>query len=298
MNQFIAGDSTSCSKSQDQEVPNIDSVASHHDTPAADMIEEAVNVDLSGLCRSKPKSKKTLFLESFYTSIHKKENGSTPKMSQWRKKDNTSIIVEGFVNYLVHLKNNKRHRELAALMVTSFKDELGNQAFVSFVANKLNWRPSRFISHIQVWWESDFVETRGRLKTSVVIRQMIHDTWMDNSIPSVDCRNGRQMINMNELNFNKQFGDINIGVSAEIKTNKRGIRQVCVVRRITTCTLRKLQRKIKEKHGLTLPVGTLHQYQPFFMRLPTEKEKEMCLHKYCLNLRLKFNAVMDHSRKN
>ena len=33
------------------------------------------------------------------------------------------------------------------------------------------------------------------------------------------------------------------------------------------------------------------------MRVATDKEKEMCLHKFCLNVRLKFNALMDHIRK-
>ena len=37
--------------------------------------------------------------------------------------------------------------------------------------------------------------------------------------------------------------------------------------------------------------------KPFLLKNPTEKEN-MCLHKYCLNLCLLFNTLMEHSRNN
>ena len=45
-------------------------------------------------------------------------------------------------------------------------------------------------------------------------------------------------------------------------------------------------------------LGNITRLKPFFMQNPTEKEQEMCLHRYCLNLRLEFNASMDHSKNN
>ena len=55
---------------------------------------------------------------------------------------------------------------------------------------------------------------------------------------------------------------------------------------------------MKEKHDVVVSVGSVFNMRPFFVKVATEKEKMMCMHKECLNIRLEFNAVMEHSKKN
>lgn len=48
---------------------------------------------------------------------------------------------------------------------------------------------------------------------------------------------------------------------------------------------------IHEKHQITLPIGTIWYYKPFYVTEPTEKEKLLCLFKVCLNERLMFEPL-------
>ena len=52
---------------------------------------------------------------------------------------------------------------------------------------------------------------------------------------------------------------------------------------------------IKEKHGLLLPIGTIWCYKSFYVTNSTEKEKQLCLCKLCLNERLLFQVLHKYS---
>ena len=62
-------------------------------------------------------------------------------------------------------------------------------------------------------------------------------------------------------------------------------------RRIVTCTGRKVVDILQHKMGLTLSMGTVWAYKPFYIANPSEKEKQLCLCKLCLNKRLLFQAL-------
>lgn len=63
-----------------------------------------------------------------------------------------------------------------------------------------------------------------------------------------------------------------------------------------TCTVRKLQTKLFEKHNITVSLGTVHNLKPFYVSFPTEKEKILCMCKFCLNTRMKFDIMMEYSK--
>ena len=66
--------------------------------------------------------------------------------------------------------------------------------------------------------------------------------------------------------------------------------------RVATCTIRKLRSKIMSDKGISLSNGLLSHLKPFYITNPTDKEKVMCMGKLRLNLCLKFNALMTHSK--
>ena len=68
-------------------------------------------------------------------------------------------------------------------------------------------------------------------------------------------------------------------------------------RRVATSTVRGMQAKVKEKLGINISYGLTLILKPFYVVKPTDKEKAMCLCKFCLNIRLQFNALMAHSKK-
>ena len=79
------------------------------------------------------------------------------------------------------------------------------------------------------------------------------------------------------------------------KRKTRGQIQVSCQQRISTCTIDRIQLKLNEHHGLYVSRSTIYNLKPFFIKNPTEKEKDLGLHKDCLNTRLIFNSLMDHS---
>ena len=182
-------------------------------------------------------------------------------------------------------------KDFKQVIMTAFSDEINNPDFISSVAKKLARRPYRLIEILQ----KSVNEKRARSGFTIDEKQTIYNEWLENNIPSVDCRNGREMINMKKGVFLLHYKDIETGSEIEERANKRGIAMVSAPRRITICTVRKLQLKLEGKN-MNTSLGTILHLKPFFMRNPTEKEREMFLHRYFLNLRLEFNAVMEHSK--
>ena len=79
-------------------------------------------------------------------------------------------------------------------------------------------------------------------------------------------------------------------------TTKRKVEYVTVTRRILTITLRSLQKKILEKMGEEISLGTIFHYKPFFISYATEKEKILCMCILCLNIREQFDSLMKYIR--
>ena len=73
--------------------------------------------------------------------------------------------------------------------------------FLKWLASKLNIRPCRFFYYVANWKDRNFPETRGKNELPLEVRQTIYDTWLENSISSTDCCNGRNVINISKRKY-------------------------------------------------------------------------------------------------
>ena len=80
------------------------------------------------------------------------------------------------------------------------------------------------------------------------------------------------------------------------ETNKRGVELFTATTKVMTCTIRKLQVKLFENYNINVSIGTIFISKQFFISFPTEKEKMLCMCKLCLNLRMKFDCIMEYTK--
>ena len=205
-------------------------------------------------------------------------------------------VCSAFLNYLKSLKRNSIC--FYKLLNDSFGEDLDDEEFLRFLGRKLDIWPHLLRSRLQSWIVREFKESRGRKSLNLEQQQVIYNLWLEYSIPSVDSRNNRNCVKMNRQKYERRYNDLeNNGYQVKLKANKRGADMYEAPRRVATCTVRIMQKKIKEKLGINVSLGLTLNLKPFFVVKPTDKEKEMCLCKFCLNLRLSFNALMEHSKK-
>ena len=99
--------------------------------------------------------------------------------------------------------------------------------------------------------------------------------------------------------FERRYFDISNNVHPVERTStKRGKSVYVATERVATCTHKKIQHTFMEENNVNISIGTISSLKPFFITNPTDKEKVLCMCKLCLNTRLKFEALMDHSKKN
>ena len=139
-------------------------------------------------------------------------------------------------------------------------------------------------------------EQRGRKKKlSTEHRQLVYDTWHEFSIVTVDRRNNRDVVKINRSEFLKyeQLKTPSENI-IEYYTSKRNQQKVKSTRYIATKTVREIQHTLETKHDLHFSLGIICSLKPFYIVPPSEREKESCLCKFCLNLHLKFDALQKH----
>ena len=49
-----------------------------------------------------------------------------------------------------------------------------------------------FADRFSTWQKNHFIEVRGKWQISKEVKQEVYDLWIENSILSVDCRNGQK----------------------------------------------------------------------------------------------------------
>ena len=82
-----------------------------------------------------------------------------------------------------------------------FGNKMTNEDFLKCLANKLSIGHSEFIVYVQNWRKINFLEVRGLTEMRLEIKQKIYNVWVENSINSMDCRNGRNMINITKCKY-------------------------------------------------------------------------------------------------
>lgn len=79
-------------------------------------------------------------------------------------------------------------------------------------------------------------------------------------------------------------------------SNRGGVKLFTAIRKVMTCTIGKIQVKLFEKYNMNVSIGTIFNLKPFFISFPTEKEKILCMCKLSLNLCMKFDCIMEHTK--
>ena len=77
----------------------------------------------------------------------------------------------------------------------------------------------------------------------------------------------------------------------EIEVSKRNVSQVTAVKRILTCTLNDIRKKVVEKFMRSISIGTISIYKPFFITFAPEREMILCMCILSLNIREVFDSL-------
>ena len=59
---------------------------------------------------------------------------------------------------------------------------------------------------------------------------------------------------------------------------------VITTKRIATKTVIQIQNEVEIKCGYKVSIGSVVNYKPFYVNVASEREKESCLCKFCLNI--------------
>ena len=125
----------------------------------------------------------------------------------------------------------------------------------------------------------------------------MYDLWRENSIPSLNFRNGRDTVKMRYNKYDCQYLNLKNDKHPVQEKAKHNVKICVATRRVATYTVQKLKSKIFSKKGINISNGLLSYLKPFYITNPTDKEKVMRKCKLCLNFCLKFNALMTHSKR-
>ena len=211
---------------------------------------------------------------------------------------NEAKLIEGLIKHLrsFNLKRNEDKKQFCSILWGICGDSLYNDEFMTWLANKLDKRKHRLAETIHHWLSvtTESLETRGRKGLSQEERQSIFDAWHEYSIVTVDRRNGRDQVTMSKYQYHKKYDLLNLPsyIKLEFATSKRKQEIVRSTRRIATKTFREMQEILKSKFEIDVSLGTIINLRPFYVQPASEREKESCLCKVCLNIRLKYQALM------
>ena len=136
------------------------------------------------------------------------------------------------------------------------------------------------------------VENRGKAnELNLEVKKSIYATWNNNSIVTVDRRDGRDVVSMREDDFNLKFSNLDSPSRIVIENfvSNRNKKMVRTTKRIVTKTVIQIQNEVEIKCGYKVSIGSVVNYKPFYVNVASEREKESCLCKFCLNIRLRLD---------
>ena len=168
----------------------------------------------------------------------------------------------------------------------------------SWLKKSLGIRKGRFHKRLFSWLRPRTqLEKRGRPSLNTALRQLIFDVWIENSTISVDRRDGRDMFRIPMRVFREKYHDIETSL-VSIHTSKCNQEMDQAPRYMCHVTIRKIKEILKEKHNVSISLGSAHDIQPFFVVTPSDREKLECLCTTCCNARLTFDAVQRCAKRN
>ena len=125
--------------------------------------------------------------------------------------------------------------------------------------------------------ENEYKEKGGSSGLSLEGKQYIHGLWIEDSVPSVDFRNGRNSVKMRCDKYKRRYANLNNDKHPVQQKVTRGVRGYVASRRVATCTIRKLRSKRMLEKGINISIGLLSYLKPFYITNPTDQEKVMCM---------------------
>ena len=144
-------------------------------------------------------------------------------------------LCAGVLEYFCKLQKKKKYKELYVIINHMFPE--CNEEFLYWVANKMGLvREVRFADGFKNWQRNNFLEKRGRKKLPLQTMQIISKVWYENSIPSVDCRNGRESVAIRKSLYAQRYHADLYHEQPLIKKKKRSGMNYTSTRRIVTCT--------------------------------------------------------------
>ena len=102
-------------------------------------------------------------------------------------------VCKALIIRLKALNKERKFPNSHRLLNEVFGDQLNDEAFLAWLAKKSEIRPSKFSQYVLKWRENEFKEVQGRNKLPIDIQNKIYNTWIENTIVSIDDRNSRNV---------------------------------------------------------------------------------------------------------
>ena len=202
----------------------------------------------------------------------------------------STALCDGVIKHLVARKHQSNY--LFATLYEFFGAQLLNdEGLQCWLRKSLGMRKMRFETRLWNWLMPSTNSNKRSEWQMFPHGQIIFDAWIANSTISVDRRDGRDTVKMKMEEFKRKY----YGIETTLVTgliNKRNTDMAKAPRYMAHLSVRKMQEMILEKHQIKVSIGSVFNFQPFFVTTPSQRDKLECLCTVSLNAREKFNAVM------
>ena len=128
--------------------------------------------------------------------------------------------------------------------------------------------------------------------------QSVYNFWLkeENSIVSIDRRNGRCVVRMPKAAYLSKYGDFvdpNIEAEDVVLRKTNTVKQyIKAPRMVYTKSIKRLHAEfVKEYPNIGCSQSTFVKYRPFYIEVPTEREKQSCLCIVCQNAHTKLKGI-------
>ena len=102
-------------------------------------------------------------------------------------------VCKALITRLKNFNKERKYPTFHSLLNEVFGDQLNDEAFLAWLAKKSEIRSSKFSQYVLKWRENEFKEVQGRNKIPIDIQNKIYNTWIENTIVSIDDRNSRNV---------------------------------------------------------------------------------------------------------
>ena len=207
--------------------------------------------------------------------------------------DHHMMMVEASVAYLLqqlHLSKHSIKKRIATArhIKDMFNEKLEDEDFMEYLSRQLKFDSVTSFSDFLTWSEKDYSFVRGQRdhKIDIATAEKVVEFWKKHMVISVDRRNNRHQVRISREKCHPTYLEVKddevTGILANDGATETGKLQAH--RYIYTKSFRKLYKSfLKENPTNFVSHGMFHRLKPFYIRKPTENEKQSCLCIKCQN---------------